>query len=97
MNTIQITYNDEFDREKYPVADWHRETIGRIASHFEIPFDMEWLYHATIQGRVFWPKTSPARAARLHADDVKFLSEIPGFRWVEYGAEMKFGLTHQQP
>lgn len=94
---VQIAYNDEFDREHHPLTDWHKETVARIAEHFKIPMDVPWYYHATIQGAVFWPKTNPPRLARLHAEEARFLADLPGFRWVEYGAELKFGLAHREP
>lgn len=101
MQPITITYNDEFDRESYPVEEWHRRTVAAIAEHFKIPSSVEWLHHATIHGRVFWPKSWPEagdpRVVRIYAEDVQFLAALPGFRWIEHGNQIKFGVEHNEP
>lgn len=95
--TPTITYNDEFDRENHPLTDWHKKTITKIADHFKIHIDVEWFYHATLQGGIFWPKTTPARPSRIHSNDARFLADLPGFRWVECENELKFALDHAEP
>ncbi len=94
--SIQISFNDDFDVEHYPLEDWHRQTIEQIVDLFDISVTVEWWYHATTHGRVFWCAIKGHQ--RLVATEIKQLAEVKGLRWIEPTKEkLSISLDHNEP
>lgn len=92
---LAFIYNDEFDRTHYPIQDWQRKAIAQVCEALQLPDARGWIYHATIQGGIFWHRMP---CLRLHAHDLAALMDVPGFRWIESHTEqLTIGLTHRQP
>ena len=51
---LNVTYNDEFDKENYPLSPAHLERLEKVAKKFGVPPQTQWFYHATIHGQIFW-------------------------------------------
>jgi hypothetical protein len=91
---LTIVYNDEFDKEHYPIQDWHREVLARIEAHYNLPETASWFYHATIHGAIFSLKDD-RYSDRIHFDTLVFLNTLKGFRWIETtDKKLVFGLSH---
>lgn len=100
---VEIKYSHtDFDPEHYPLEDWHLETIQAIADKLNLT-PRTWHYQATIHGRCFWwisPRKHSRLYSRLHNEDLQFLSNLPGFRWIESredGRGFAVGLEHKMP
>lgn len=100
---IKVAYNDEFDREHYPIKDHQLKAVNAIAEFFGIDDSQSWVYFATIHGVIFEVKFTEEflqikhGRSRLGKEEFEFLESLGNFRWVEaLGEEMKFALTHQE-
>jgi len=92
---VEIKYNQVNDVEHYPIDQWHRDTIQRVHEFFQFPLTAEWIYDATIHGRIFWCECG---RERVMADQIKELASINGFRWVEAkNGSLTIALMHHLP
>jgi hypothetical protein len=96
-----VTYNDKFDRQHYPLAEWHYDMIQEISEIMGLPPTLDWVYMATIHGKCFQAKISPMHArhcSRIHAMQMKQLIDLPGFRWIETGDgdTIDIGIEHDE-
>ena len=98
--TASVTYNDDFDRQHYPLDQWHYDTIGDISEIMELSPTLDWVYIATSSGKCFTarvPKSVAGRCARVYADHMKRLLAVPGFRWIETkGDTIDIGIEHSE-
>jgi hypothetical protein len=91
---LTIVYNDEFDKEHYPILDWHHEVLAQIEAHYQLPKTASWFYEATTHGRIFSLKND-WYSDRIPFDTCVFLSTLKGFRWIEAtDKRLAFGLSH---
>jgi len=98
IESVQITYNDEFDKSAYPIADWHRQAVIDLMNRLQMSAVTVWFYQATIHGRIFWFDDEKNRYHRLPVDVIKALADMNGFRWIESGqGRVALGLAHEAP
>lgn len=93
-------YGDDFDRQHYPMTDWHLDIVEEIADILNLPAATEWHYLATIQGRCLSAELGEHQAnrvRRLHADQIARLLDVVGFRWVGMrGNTIEVGIEHSE-
>jgi hypothetical protein len=90
---LTVAYNDEFDRENYPIQDWHNQVLAQIEKHYNLPEHASWLYDATIHGAIF-TLINGKYSDRIPFDTCVFLSTLKGFRWIESTHnKLVFGLS----
>lgn len=93
-------YGDDFDRQHYPMTDWHLDIAKEIADILKLPAAIEWHYVATIHGRCLSAELGEHQAnrvRRLHADQIVQLLDVVGFRWVGMrGDTIEIGIEHSE-
>lgn len=96
----EIKYNQEFDKEHYPITEKDSKDVDTLIKIFQLPNGTAWIYDATIHGKIFsvsFKGKDEGHHRRFYKDTIKSLSEMDGFRWVErHGDVLSVGMEHNK-
>ncbi len=82
-----VEYNEEFDKEHYPIKDWQIEELILVHRHLDLPDCGKWVYFATIHGVIFkyidGVDILPRTMNRMDRTDLEFFGNRKQLRWFE--------------
>lgn len=93
MHQIQISYNEEFDKEHYPINEKHHVFLDSVYKTLSIDRSVEARYFVTLHGVIF--RIPANQIKRFHRETLKELLEISEFRWIESNSDVfEVAMTH---
>jgi hypothetical protein len=91
---LPVIYNDDFDKEHYPILDWQIGVLAQIEKHYNLPETASWIYDRTIHGTIITLKDGNRFTDRIPLDTCVFLGKLKGFRYIESTDKgLAFGLS----
>ena len=94
----EIEYNEEFDKENYPLTQYHLDSFNAVLKAMYLPSSrlINKRYSATIQSSIFTANYGQGGIGkRVYSEHIKELVKLEFFRWIELDNQsISFSIRH---